>query len=79
MLFPADGLLSGREDVYKRQGLNGVFQATFLAGILLVIAGLFKLGRLTAFIPMPVITGFTSGIAVIIALGQVEVCIRDSR
>ena len=58
--------------VVAQYGLNGVFQATFLAGILLVIAGLFKLGRLTAFIPMPVITGFTSGIAVIIALGQVD-------
>ena len=58
--------------VLAQYGLGGVFQATFLAGILLVLAGLFKLGRLTAFIPMPVITGFTSGIAIIIALGQVD-------
>lgn len=53
-------------------GMQGVFVATLLAGILLVLAGIFHLGRLTAFIPMPVITGFTSGIAIIIALGQVD-------
>ena len=46
--------------------------ATFLAGAILVVCGVLKLGRLTSFIPMPVITGFTSGIAVIIALGQVD-------
>ena len=53
-------------------GMSGVFTATILAGILLVLAGIFRLGRLTAFIPMPVIAGFTSGIAVIIALGQLD-------
>lgn len=52
--------------------MQGVFLATLLAGILLILAGIFRLGRLTSFIPMPVITGFTSGIAVIIALGQVD-------
>lgn len=53
-------------------GLDGVFVATLLAGILLLLAGLLRLGKLTSFIPAPVITGFTSGIAVIIALGQVD-------
>ena len=53
-------------------GISGIFVATFLAGVLLLIAGIFKLGKLTSFIPMPVVTGFTSGIAVIIALGQVD-------
>ncbi len=53
-------------------GLDGVFIATLLAGILLLLAGILHLGKLTAFIPAPVITGFTSGIAVIIALGQVD-------
>ena len=52
--------------------MQGVFIATFLAGAILVVCGVLKLGRLTSFIPMPVITGFTSGIAVIIALGQVD-------
>lgn len=53
-------------------GLQGVFAATFIAGIILVLCGIFHIGRLTSFIPSPVITGFTSGIAVIIALGQVD-------
>lgn len=52
--------------------IQGVFLATFLAGVLLLLAGLFHLGKLTSFIPAPVITGFTSGIAIIIALGQVD-------
>ncbi len=53
-------------------GISGIFIATAMAGILLLLAGVFKLGKLTSFIPMPVVTGFTSGIAVIIALGQVD-------
>lgn len=58
--------------VAARYSLHGVFVATFLAGVILVLCGVLKLGKLTSFIPMPVITGFTSGIAVIIALGQVD-------
>ncbi|EGO9279669.1 SulP family inorganic anion transporter [Enterococcus faecium] len=54
------------------QGIQGVLLATFLAGIFLLFAGIFKLGMLTSFIPAPVITGFTSGIAIIIALGQID-------
>lgn len=53
-------------------GLNGVFWVCFIAGILLLVCGIFKLGGLVKLIPRPVITGFTSGIAVIIALGQVD-------
>jgi SulP family sulfate permease len=45
--------------------------ATLLAGIMLVAAGYAGLGRLIRFIPMPVVTGFTAGIAVIIASSQV--------
>lgn len=52
--------------------IDGVFIATLIAGILLLLAGILRLGKLTAFIPAPVITGFTSGIAVIIALGQID-------
>ena len=58
--------------IVAQYGMIGVFEATLMAGVLLVLAGIFRLGRLTAFIPMPVITGFTSGIAVIIALGQLD-------
>ena len=53
-------------------GLQGVFFACFAAGALLLLAGIFKLGRLISFIPMPVIMGFTSGIAIIIAMGQID-------
>ncbi|WP_101696834.1 SulP family inorganic anion transporter [Clostridium minihomine] len=54
-----------------RYGLNTLFAASLLAGLLLILAGLFRLGNLVYFLPSPVISGFTSGIAVIIALGQV--------
>lgn len=53
-------------------GIQGVFIASFIAGVLLLIAGILKLGGLVSYLPMPVITGFTSGIAIIIALGQVN-------
>ena len=52
-------------------GLQGVFFACFAAGVLL-LSGIFKPGRLISFIPMPVIMGFTSGIAIIIAMGQID-------
>ena len=52
-------------------GLQGVFIACFMSGIILLIAGILKLGNLVSYIPMPVITGFTSGIAIIIAIGQI--------
>ncbi|GAB1476439.1 SulP family inorganic anion transporter [Bacillota bacterium] len=55
-----------------KHGLDGIFIATFMAGIMLVLAGIFKLGRIIYFIPSSVITGFTSGIAIIIALGQLD-------
>ena len=58
--------------IVATQGLAGVMLATFLAGVMLLLAGILKLGSLTSFIPAPVITGFTSGISIIIALGQVD-------
>lgn len=55
-----------------RYGLEGVWVATLLAGMMLVLLGLFRMGRYIAFIPSPVIAGFTSGIALIIAIGQID-------
>jgi SulP family sulfate permease len=52
-------------------GYAGLLLATLLAGIMLVIAGYAGLGKLVRFIPMPVVSGFTAGIAVIIATSQV--------
>ncbi|MDR3279199.1 MAG: SulP family inorganic anion transporter [Synergistaceae bacterium] len=53
-------------------GLSGVLAAGLISGVILVVAGLCRAGRIIKLIPVPVITGFTSGIAVIIALGQLE-------
>ncbi|MBQ5316604.1 MAG: SulP family inorganic anion transporter [Oscillospiraceae bacterium] len=53
-------------------GIQGVFISSFIAGIILLLCGIFKLGGLVSYLPSPVITGFTSGIAIIIALGQVD-------
>lgn len=53
-------------------GMQGVFIASLLAGIILLLCGIFKLGGLVSYLPSPVITGFTSGIAIIIALGQID-------
>lgn len=52
--------------------LKGVFIACFLAGVIMLLCGIFKLGRLISFIPSSVIMGFTSGIAITIAMGQVN-------
>lgn len=59
-------------DVIQRFGFNGLILASIMAGIILVIAGYAKLGKLIKYIPYPVITGFTTGIAVIIASSQVK-------
>ena len=53
-------------------GMQGILLASFMAGIILVVAGVLKLGRMIYYIPSSVITGFTSGIAIIIALGQLD-------
>ena len=57
--------------VVAAHGYQGLAVATMLAGVLLVLAGAFKLGALLRYIPYPVVAGFTSGIAVIIFLAQV--------
>lgn len=56
----------------SKYGMQGILTACFIAGIILVIAGILKLGRVIYYIPSSVITGFTSGIALIIALGQLD-------
>lgn len=53
-------------------GMQGVFFVCVMAGVIMLMAGMFKLGKLIQFIPRPVVTGFTSGIAIIIALGQID-------
>ena len=59
-------------DVIARYGFDGLIVASVMAGILLIVAGYARLGKLIKYIPYPVITGFTTGIAVIIASSQVK-------
>lgn len=58
--------------VIAQHGYDGLVIATFMAGFILVIAGLFRAGNLIAHVPEPVINGFTIGIAVIIASSQMK-------
>lgn len=58
--------------IVAANGMNGLATATIIAGILLIIMGIFKLGNLISFIPQTITTGFTTGIAVTIAIGQVK-------
>src|SRR6185312_6987456 len=53
-------------------GVDGLFMCTVMAGILLVIMGITKLGSAIKFIPRPVVLGFTNGIAILIASTQVK-------
>jgi SulP family sulfate permease len=53
-------------------GYGGLAVATVMAGVILVVMGVLKLGSLIKFIPYPVTSGFTSGIAVIIFVGQLK-------
>ena len=55
-----------------KYGIQGIFAAGAIAGLILLIAGLLRMGKLVYYLPAPVISGFTSGIAVVIALGQME-------
>lgn len=56
----------------QRYGLEGIWVAGLFSGALLLLIGLLRLGRFIAFIPAPVISGFTSGIALIIFIGQID-------
>ena len=56
--------------ITAKYGIDGLQVATLMAGLILLAMGLVKLGSIIRFIPTPVITGFTAGIAVIIWVGQ---------
>jgi SulP family sulfate permease len=58
--------------VVAKYQLHGMFVTCLIAGAMLLLCGVFRLGRLVDYIPIPVITGFTSGIALVIALGQID-------
>jgi SulP family sulfate permease len=58
--------------IVAKFGYDGLVVATIIAGVMLVVMGALKLGSLIKFIPYPVTSGFTSGIAVIIFIGQLK-------
>jgi SulP family sulfate permease len=57
--------------VIAAHGFDGLILATLMAGVILIVAGYSGVGRLMRYVPMPVVTGFTAGIAVIIASSQI--------
>lgn len=59
-------------NVIGQHGYDGLVLATIMAGIILIVAGYARMGQLIKHIPHPVVTGFTAGIAIIIASSQVK-------
>jgi sulfate permease, SulP family len=58
--------------IVVHSGMDGLFIATVMAGLMLILMGLFRLGSLIKFIPVTITVGFTAGIAVSILIGQVK-------
>ena len=58
--------------IVLKNGLDGLAAATIMAGIILIIMGFLRLGSLIRFIPYTITTGFTTGIAVTIFIGQIK-------
>lgn len=58
--------------IISRFGLEGLAIATFMAGIILIVMGLFRLGTVIKFIPYPIVVGFTAGIALTIFSTQIN-------
>jgi sulfate permease, SulP family len=56
----------------ERHGYNGLVVATLMAGVLLLLMGLFRVGRLIRFVPYPLIIGFTTGLALLIFTAQMK-------
>ena len=58
--------------IIAQHGYDGLVLATFMAGIIMLAAGYLRAGNLVAYVPEPVINGFTIGIAIIIATSQIK-------
>jgi SulP family sulfate permease len=56
--------------IVHEYGVDGVLVAGLVAGVILMVAGVLRLGRFVSFLPLPVVEGFTAGIAAVIALQQ---------
>jgi sulfate permease, SulP family len=69
---PAGAFIVIVYEILQRYGLANLLIATSLAGVLLFVMGLFKLGALVSYVPVPIIIGFTNGIAVLVGLSQLK-------
>ncbi len=69
---PAGAFVALLYGIVERHGVPGLLLATMGAGVLLFLMGALRMGGMIRFIPLPIIIGFTNGIAVIIALQQVK-------
>ncbi|HYD80020.1 MAG TPA: SulP family inorganic anion transporter [Paucimonas sp.] len=69
---PAGAFIVVIYGIIERYGLANLLISTIFAGILLFAMGMFRLGTLIRYIPVPVVIGFTNGIAVLIALSQMK-------
>ncbi|GEP89663.1 sulfate permease, SulP family [Chitinophaga terrae (ex Kim and Jung 2007)] len=58
--------------IVQQHGVSGLIIATFMAGVILIIMGIARLGSVIKFIPHPLIVGFTSGIALVIFSSQIK-------
>ncbi len=58
--------------IVATHGVEGLVVATLMAGVMLILMGIFKFGALIKYIPCTITTGFTSGIAVTIVVGQIK-------
>lgn len=69
---PAGAFIVVVADIVQRYGVSNLIIATFAAGILLFIMGALRLGTLIRLIPVSIVTGFTNGIALLIAFSQIR-------
>jgi SulP family sulfate permease len=69
---PAGAFVALLYAIVERYGLANLLLATMMSGVLLFVLGALRLGQLIRYIPVSIVTGFTNGIAVIIALQQVR-------
>src|SRR5687768_3942550 len=69
---PTGAFVAVLAGITAQYGIAGLQAATLMAGVILVIMGFARLGGVIKFIPGPVITGFTAGIAVLIFIGQLQ-------
>lgn len=58
--------------IVAKDGIEGLMMATIIAGIILIVMGIMRVGSLIKFIPFTITTGFTAGIAVTIVIGQLK-------